>query len=99
MLHPHFYVNRPRVSSCVTRATGAGPSVTTLSHCEVRTMNATWHKQHPMPMGSAIGQRVEWHVAHAKACRCRAIPPTVIKELRRLGQTPPKRNSVSRRTP
>lgn len=54
-------------------------------------INATWHKRHPMPMGSTLDQRVKWHVAHAKACGCRAIPPTVLKELRRRGEKPPKR--------
>ena len=54
-------------------------------------INAKWHKQHIMPMGSTLSQRVAWHVAHAKACGCRAIPPTVLKELRRLGKKPPKR--------
>jgi hypothetical protein len=54
-------------------------------------INATWHKQHPMPMGSTLSQRVQWHVAHAKACGCRAIPPTVLKELRRIGRKLPTR--------
>jgi hypothetical protein len=54
-------------------------------------INAKWHKQHVMPMGSTLSQRVDWHVAHAKACGCREIPPTVLKELRRLGKSAPKR--------
>jgi hypothetical protein len=54
-------------------------------------INAKWHKQHPMPMGSTLSQRVQWHVRHAKACGCREIPPTVLKELRRRGEKPPKR--------
>jgi len=44
-----------------------------------------------MPMGSTLDQRVKWHVAHAKACGCREIPPTVLKELRRRGTKAPKR--------
>jgi hypothetical protein len=57
-------------------------------------INAAWHRKHTMPMGSTIGQRVKWHVAHAKACGCRAIPPTVLKELRRLGRKPPARRAA-----
>lgn len=54
-------------------------------------INAKWHNQHVMPMGSTLSQRVDWHVAHAKACGCREIPPTVLKELRRRGKKIPKR--------
>ena len=54
-------------------------------------INAKWHQKHVMPMGSTLSQRVHWHVAHAKACGCREIPPTVLRELRRLGQDVPKR--------
>ena len=57
-------------------------------------INADWHKKHRMPMGSTIGQRVKWHVAHAKACGCRAMPPTVLKELRRLRVKPPVRRTA-----
>jgi hypothetical protein len=60
-------------------------------------INAVWHRNHRMPMGSTIGQRVQWHVAHAKACGCRAIPPTVLKELRRLGRKPPERRTAQRK--
>ncbi len=54
-------------------------------------LNTTWHKKHPMPMQSTLGQRVEWYVAHAKACDCRKedLPPTILKELRRRGEAPP----------
>jgi hypothetical protein len=54
-------------------------------------MNATWHLKHPMPMRSTLDQRVEWHVALAKACGCREMPPTVLKELRRRGEEVPQR--------
>ena len=36
-------------------------------------INAVWHEAHPMPARATLDQRVEWHVAHAKACGCRAI--------------------------
>jgi hypothetical protein len=58
------------------------------------SINATWHKKHPMGMGTTLDQRVEWHVAHAKACDCRkeALPPTILKELKRRGENPPTRS-------
>jgi hypothetical protein len=54
-------------------------------------LNATWHDAHPMPKGATLDQRVAWHLAHAKACGCRAIPATVAAELKRRGITPPAR--------
>jgi hypothetical protein len=50
-----------------------------------------------MPMGSTLDQRVEWHVAHARACGCREMPPTVIKELKRRARQTPKRSPRARR--
>jgi hypothetical protein len=58
-------------------------------------INATWHKQHPMPARATLDQRVRWHIAHAKACGCREIPATVLKELRRRGAAPPQRTRFS----
>lgn len=53
-------------------------------------MNAAWHKSHPMPKNPSLSDRVRWHVAHAKACGCREMPPTVLAELgRRRGPTRP----------
>ena len=57
-------------------------------------LNATWHKQHPMPMKSSLEQRVEWHLDHAKACGCREMPPTVLAELRRRRIAVPHRRSA-----
>lgn len=45
-------------------------------------MNAAWHRKHPMPKNPSLEQRVDWHLAHADACGCRRMPPTVIKALR-----------------
>jgi hypothetical protein len=54
-------------------------------------LNAAWHKAHPMPERASLDQRVKWHLAHAKACACRAIPGTVLRELKRRGVDPPQR--------
>lgn len=50
------------------------------------TLNAAWHKTNPMPMKSTLAQRVDWHERHAKACGCRPMPPTVIREIARRGK-------------
>jgi hypothetical protein len=49
-------------------------------------MNGTWHQKHPMPKKATLEERVDWHLAHEKACGCRGIPKTVMAELRRRGQ-------------
>jgi hypothetical protein len=36
-----------------------------------------------MPRGATLAQRVRWHLAHARACRCRKMPASVIAELKR----------------
>ena len=48
-------------------------------------IDAAWHGAHPMPTRATLNQRVTWHVAHAKACGCRPMPPTVVAELKRRG--------------
>ena len=50
-------------------------------------MNAPWHDAHPMPPRATLDQRVAWHVAHAKACRRRPMPATVVAKLKRRGRT------------
>jgi hypothetical protein len=55
--------------------------------------NSVWHKRHPMPSAATLDQRVRWHLAHAKACGCRAVPATVVAELKRRKIPVPKRAS------
>ena len=40
-------------------------------------INAKWHKAHKMPTNPTPRPRLEWHVAHAKACACRPIPASL----------------------
>lgn len=54
-------------------------------------LNAAWHDTHPMPKSATLDQRVTWHLAHAKACGCRAMPATVAAELKRRGIAAPQR--------
>ena len=59
-------------------------------------LNAVWHRQHSMPSKPTLDQRVRWHLAHAKACGCRAVPGTVVAELKRRGlPIPPRRPKTS----
>jgi hypothetical protein len=57
------------------------------------TINATWHRRHPMPPNATLAQRVAWHVAHSRHCGCRDMPPSIVAELKRRGVTSPKRRS------
>jgi hypothetical protein len=61
-------------------------------------LNAAWHDAHPMPKRATLDQRVVWHVAHAKACGCRAIPATVAAELKRRGiEAHPRRKRIAKK--
>ncbi|MCR4282178.1 MAG: hypothetical protein NUV72_04015 [Bauldia sp.] len=48
-------------------------------------INAAWHRAHPMPKNPTLDQRIEWHLAHARACGCRAIAGEMLKEMKRRG--------------
>jgi len=40
-------------------------------------LNREWHAQHRMPERATPEQRIAWHLAHARHCRCRPIPEGV----------------------
>jgi len=46
-------------------------------------MNREWHQKNPIPKKPTLVQRVNWHLAHSKACGCREIPKSVVAEVRR----------------
>ena len=46
-------------------------------------INKAWHLKHRMPDNPSLEQRIQWHIAHAKACGCREIPPAIMKELKK----------------
>jgi hypothetical protein len=53
-------------------------------------INAAWHMTNRMPENASLDQRIDWHLAHLKACGCRKeLPATIIKELKRRGKTIP----------
>ena len=54
------------------------------------SLNAEWHRSHRMPERATLDERVKWHLMHAKACGCRQIPDTVLRELARRGLKRPK---------
>lgn len=43
-------------------------------------INKEWHLSHPMPKNATVEQRIEWHLAHLKHCRCRPDIPGKLKE-------------------
>jgi len=46
-------------------------------------INKEWHENNLMPKNPSLEQRIRWHIAHAKACKCRQIPDSIKKELRK----------------
>ncbi|BCP55075.1 hypothetical protein K32_36920 [Kaistia sp. 32K] len=54
-------------------------------------LNAAWHEAHPMPRNPTLDQRVDWHLAHAANCGCRAVPRRIAEELARRGINLPQR--------
>jgi len=48
-------------------------------------INAEWHRLNRMPANPTTDQRIAWHVAHARACRCREIPVKILEEMKRRG--------------
>jgi hypothetical protein len=59
-------------------------------------VNARWHASHVMPRPATLEARVNWHVAHAWHCGCRAVPATVAAELTRRGLSVPVRRPTVR---
>jgi hypothetical protein len=44
-----------------------------------------------MPQRATREQRIKWHVAHAAACSCRAIPESIRADVEKLLKRPRKR--------
>jgi hypothetical protein len=43
----------------------------------VYRINAEWHGDNPMPVNATLEERIAWHLAHAKFCGCRPMPPSI----------------------
>ena len=48
-------------------------------------INAEWHRANRMPANPTKKQRAEWHYAHAQACGCRALTPSIVSLLKSQG--------------
>lgn len=52
-------------------------------------INVAWHEAHQMPSKATLDQRIEWHLEHLQACRCRTdLPASIETELTRRGLKP-----------
>ncbi len=47
------------------------------------SINAEWHRNHPMPRKPTLEQRIEWHLEHIKNCECRPIPKKLQEEMKK----------------
>jgi len=52
-------------------------------------INEAWHRAKPDAPKPTLDQRIEWHLAHARACGCREIPPRLVAELEKRGIVDP----------
>ena len=46
-----------------------------------KTINRAWHDANVLGSGAPLARRVEWHLAHQKACACRPLPKSVADEI------------------
>lgn len=46
-------------------------------------INKEWHLKNKMPKNPTFEQRVEWHLAHQKNCKCRSFPEKLAEEMRK----------------
>jgi len=51
-------------------------------------INKDWHLANKMPKNPTTGERLKWHIEHAKNCSCWPIPPKLQEEIK-------KRNSIT----
>jgi hypothetical protein len=75
-------------NAVVDRAMFAAP-VQKRPAADMSKINAAWHRAHPMPKNPTLDQRIEWHLAHARACGCRKIEGKLLAEMKRRGITVP----------
>lgn len=45
--------------------------------------NKEWHLNNKMPKNPTLEQRIAWHIEHEKHCRCRKMPDSIKKEIRK----------------
>jgi hypothetical protein len=57
-------------------------------------LNRAWHAEHRLPRDATLEERLDWHLAHAAACGCRDMPPSIRKELEARGLVGPTPRSL-----
>ncbi len=63
-------------------------------------INTAWHEKNKLKMPTTLAERVKWHEAHLKACRCRKdVPPTIAVELKKQGKRVCSRGHLYRKSP
>lgn len=60
-------------------------------------MNGAWHLRHVMPKNPTLEQRIVWHIAHAKHCACRPIPPKLQAQIRQYTSARAKRRVAKKK--
>jgi hypothetical protein len=48
-------------------------------------LNRAWHEKHRMPKNATLMERMRWHLAHRKHCRCRPIPAKLAETMKKRG--------------
>lgn len=44
-------------------------------------INKHWHLSRKMPKNPSMEERIRWHLAHSKNCKCRLIPEILQKDI------------------
>ena len=44
-------------------------------------LNRDWHLKHKMPDRATPTERLKWHLAHAKNCKCRPLTKAFLAKL------------------
>jgi hypothetical protein len=47
------------------------------------SINAEWHRKHPMPKNPTLDERIKWHKSHALHCACRPMPASLLAEMKK----------------
>jgi hypothetical protein len=46
-------------------------------------INKEWHLKNKMPQNPSLEERINWHIEHSKHCKCRDMPESIRKEIKR----------------
>ena len=47
----------------------------------IQKLNREWHLAHKMPKNPSLEERIEWHIEHARYCKCREMPDSIKKAI------------------